>query len=230
MTHLFICNSLLHFSRKYTNFAIIYICAQMTLIIVAITSVISIIAFSNRTLFAKLQFNPYQVYHRREWYRIITHGLLHADWTHLIINMLVLYSFGNHVERWFFEMASVTWMKLPVLWYVIFYLLSLIVSSLITLYKHKDDVWYNAIGASGAVSAVLFCSIFFEPGQTLLFFGILPIKAYIFGPLYLLYTYYAGRKSADNINHDAHLLGALFGFCFPLLIDVHLIKWFLGQF
>ncbi len=207
-----------------------FISIDMTLIIVIITSVISIAAFSNRTLFAKLQFNPYQVYHRKEWYRIITHGFLHADWAHLIINMLVLFSFGDHVEHCFSELATFTWMKFPVLGYIIFYLLSLIVSSLVTLYKHKDDVWYNAVGASGAVSAVLFCSIFFEPRQTLLFFGIIPIKAFIFGPLYLLYSYYSGRKAADNINHDAHLLGAVFGFCFPLLIDVHLIQWFIGQF
>ncbi len=202
----------------------------MTLIIVIITSVISIIAFSNRTLFSRLQFNPYQVYHRREWYRIITHGFLHADWVHLIVNMLVLYSFGSSVEQDFKFMAARTWMKFPILWYVLFYLLSLIISSLTTLRKHKDDIWYNSVGASGAVSAVLFCCIFFDPNMTLLFMGIVPIKAFIFGPLYLLYSYYSGRKAADNINHDAHLLGAVFGFCFPMLIDVNLIKWFLEQF
>jgi membrane associated rhomboid family serine protease len=203
---------------------------MITLIIVIITSIVSVIAFSNSRLFARLQFNPYQVYHRREWYRIITHGLLHADWMHLIINMFVLYSFGVHVEQYFVQMASVTWMKLPLLWYVIFYLISLIVSSLTTLRKQKDNVWYNAVGASGAVSAVLFCSIFFEPRQTLLFFGFIPVKAYIFGPLYLVYSYYSGRKAADNINHDAHLLGAVFGFCFPLMIDIHLFQWFIDQF
>ncbi len=203
---------------------------MITLIIVIITSVISIVAFSNRTLFAKLQFNPYQVYHRKEWYRIITHGFLHADWAHLIINMFVLYAFGSHVEDDFVQMSSQKWMKLPLLWYVIFYLLSLIVSSLTTLHKHKDDVWYNAVGASGAVSAVLFCSIFFEPRQTLLFFGVIPIKAYIFGPLYLIYSYYSARKANDNINHDAHLLGAIFGFCFPVMVDKDLIHWFINQF
>lgn len=203
---------------------------MITLIIVIITSIVSVIAFSNSSLFSRLQFNPYQVYHRREWHRIITHGLLHADWMHLIINMFVLYSFGAHVEQYFVQMASVTWMKLPLLWYVIFYLSSLIVSSLTTLRKQKDNVWYNAVGASGAVSAVLFCSIFFEPRQTLLFFGIIPVKAYIFGPLYLVYSYCSGRKAADNINHDAHLLGAVFGFFFPLMIDIHLFKWFIDQF
>ena len=202
----------------------------MTIIIVIITSAISVYAFSNKTLFDRLQFNPYQTYHRREWYRIITHGFLHANWPHLIINMLVLLSFGGAIESAFRVMAYHTWMKFPILWYVFFYLLSMVVSSFTTLRKHKDNIWYNSVGASGAVSAVLFCSIFFDPHMTLLFMGILPIKAYIFGPLYLLYTWYSARTSNDNINHDAHLLGAIFGFFFPMMIDVRLIHCFLGQF
>ena len=202
----------------------------MTLIIVIITAVISVIAFSNRVLFARMQFNPYQVYHRKEWYRIISHGFLHADWMHLIINMLVLFSFGGTIEAAFRIMVAQTWMKFPVLWYVFFYLLALVISSLTTLRKHKDDTWYNSVGASGAVSAVLFCSIFFYPNMTLLFMWIVPVKAYIFGPLYLLYSYHSARKANDNINHDAHFLGAVFGFLFPMMIDVRLIQWFLGQF
>ena len=202
----------------------------MTFIIVLLTSAISIIAFSNRAVFFRLQFNPYQVFHRREWYRMVTHGVLHVNWAHLIINMLVLFSFGNTIETTFRLMSYRTWMKLPMLCYVIFYLLSLVISSLTTLYKHKDDFRYNSVGASGAVSAVLFCCIFFDPQMTLLFMGIVPIKAFVFGPLYLLYSWYSARKSNDNINHDAHLLGAVFGFCFPIIIDVRLIEQFLGQF
>jgi len=198
----------------------------MTVIIVIITTIISVSAFSNRALFARLQFNPYQVYHRREWYRIITHGFLHANWAHLIINMLVLFSFGSAVEGAFRAISFHTWMKHPTLWYVIFYLISLVISSLTTLRKHKDDVWYNSVGASGAVSAVLFCSIFFDPNMTLLFMMVIPVKAYIFGPLYLLYSAYSARQAKDNINHDAHLLGAVFGFCFPLMIDFRMIQWF----
>ena len=201
----------------------------MTLIIVIITTVISVGAFSNRALFERLQFNPYQTWHRREWYRIITHGFLHANWAHLIINMLVLFSFGGTIERAFRMMSYHTWMKYPLLWYVGFYLMSLVISSLTTLHKHKDNVWYNSVGASGAVSAVLFCSIFFHPNMTLLFMGVIPIKAYIFGPLYLLYTAYSARKASDNINHDAHLLGAIFGFIFPMIIDFRLIQGFFEQ-
>jgi len=202
----------------------------MTIIIVIITSVISVAAFSNKTLFNRLLFNPYQTYHRKEWHRIVTHGFLHANWVHLLINMLVLFSFGGVVESAFRLMALRTWMTHPILWYVLFYLAGIVISSLITLQKHKDNVWYNSVGASGAVSAVLFCCIFFQPNMTLLFMGILPIKAYIFGPLYLFYTWYSARQSNDNINHDAHLLGAVFGFCFPMMIDVKLIGLFLNSF
>jgi membrane associated rhomboid family serine protease len=190
---------------------------------------VSVAAFSHRELFAKLLFNPYQVYHRKEWYRLVTHGVLHADWMHLIVNMLVLFSFGIHVEHHFAWVAEAGRIKLPALWYVAFYLLALVISSLTTLRKHKEDVSYNSVGASGAVSAVLFCNIFFEPHSTLLFMGVIPVKAYLFGPLYLIYSYYSARKNSGNINHDAHLLGAVFGFCFPLLIDIRLFEYFISQ-
>jgi len=202
----------------------------MTILIIIITSAISIYAFSNRALFVQLQFNPYQTWHRREWYRFLSHGLLHANWTHLIVNMFVLFSFGGSIESAFRFMCQVTWFKFPIFGYLVFYLLALILSSITTLRKHKNNSWYNSVGASGAISAVLFCSIFFNPNMTLLFMGIIPIKAYIFGPLYLVYSWYAARNVKDNINHDAHLYGAVFGFCFPLLIDVRLIQVFISQF
>jgi len=202
----------------------------MTILIVIITSAISIYAFSNRALFVQLQFNPNQTWHQRQWYRIISHGLLHANWPHLIVNMFVLFSFGGSIENAFQVMAQLTWFGFPILGYLVFYLLALVISSISTLRKHRNNPWYNSVGASGAVSAVLFCSIFFNPNMTLLFMGIVPIKAYIFGPLYLFYSWYAARNVRDNINHDAHLYGAVFGFCFPLLIDIRLILVFISQF
>ncbi|MDR1667325.1 MAG: rhomboid family intramembrane serine protease [Bacteroidales bacterium] len=202
----------------------------MTLFIIGITTAISIIAFSRRDWFEKLLFNPYRTYHCKEWHRLLTHGALHVDWMHLIVNMLVLLSFGPHVEKYFVLMSETTWLKSPSSGYLFFYLSALVVSSLGTLRKHRDHEWYNSAGASGAVSAVLFCSIFFEPRNTLLLMGIIPIKAYVFGPLYLIYSYYSARRESGNVNHDAHWAGAIFGFCFPLLIDVGMIRWLTGQF
>ncbi|HYX09001.1 MAG TPA: rhomboid family intramembrane serine protease [Bacteroidales bacterium] len=201
----------------------------MTIAIVIITSIISIIAFNNPDLFARLQFNPYQVYHRKEFYRLFTHAFLHADWIHLIVNMLVLFSFGMAVEGYFDQLAAGGYLAHPKLSYLILYVSSVIISSLVTLFKHKDNAWYNSVGASGAVSAVLFTSIFFAPMHKVLFYAILPIPGIIFGVLYLIYSQYMSRRNRDNINHDAHFVGAVFGFIYPLFIDPSLFSWFISQ-
>jgi Uncharacterized membrane protein (homolog of Drosophila rhomboid) len=202
---------------------------MITIIIVAVTSAISMVAFNNQLVFSKLQFNPYQVYHRKEYYRLLSHGFIHADWTHLIVNMFVLYSFGMAVEKWFVRLESERLMRHAEVWFVAMYLVSIVVSSLTTLKKQKDNVYYNAVGASGAVSAVLFCSIFFSPFSTIGLYLVIPMPAIVFGVLYLVYSQYMSRKNTDNVNHDAHFVGAVFGFIFPLLINVKFIYIFIEQ-
>ena len=197
----------------------------MTIFIVAFTALISILAFSRPELMYKLQFNPYQVYHRKQYYRLFTHALLHADWVHLLINMLVLFSFGTAVE-WYFDQLGVVF---PALVYLLLYAGAVVVSSLTTLVKHKDNHWYNSVGASGGVSAVIFTSIFFAPWQNLLLYAIIPIPGVVFGGLYLAYSHYMSKKASDNINHDAHFIGAVFGLLFPLLIDFGLLGTFIEQ-
>ncbi len=201
----------------------------MTLYIVLFTSVISVLAFSRPELMYRLQFNPYQVYHRKEFYRLISHALLHADWVHLFINMLVLFSFGTAVERYFARLESMDMLRSSVLSYLLLYIGAVVVSSLATLKKHKDNHWYNAVGASGGVSAVIFTSIFFAPWQNLLLWAIIPIPGILFGVLYLVYSHYMSRKASDNINHDAHFIGAVYGLLFPLLIDFSLLRTFIDQ-
>lgn len=201
----------------------------MTLIIVIITSIVSVLAFSRPELMYKLQFNPYQVYHRKQYYRLLTHGLLHADWVHLFINMFVLFSFGNAVEMYFKQLESMGVTGYPVMLYLLLYIGAVVVSSLTTLMKHKDNHWYNSVGASGGVSAVVFTSIFFAPWQNLLLYAIIPIPGIVFGVLYLAYSHYMSKKGGDNINHDAHFVGAVFGLLFPLLIDFDLLGTFIGQ-
>jgi membrane associated rhomboid family serine protease len=201
---------------------------MMTYILIAFTALISIPAFGNHDWFLKLQFNPYQVYHRRQFYRLLTHGFLHANWTHLIVNMLVLFFFGPYVEN--FLKAALGpemqhWFRLV---YLLFYCSAIVTASLVSLFRHKDDVWYNAVGASGAVSAVIFFFIFFNPWEKIYFYGILPVPGIIMGVLYLMYSHFMSKRDADNINHDAHLTGALFGFIFPLLIDYRLIHYFIS--
>lgn len=201
----------------------------MTIPIIIITCIISIIAFSNRELFGKLLFNPYQVYHRKEYYRIITHGLLHADWWHLFVNMFVLFFFGRNVEGYLNMLANENIIKFPTLIYIILYLTSIIFSASIGLVRYKDNYHYNAVGASGAVSAVMFFSIFFNPWQKLYLYAAIPIPGIIFAVLYIVYSQYMSKRSRDNVAHDAHLLGAIFGFIFPLFLDLNLIKVFWSQ-
>ncbi len=201
----------------------------MTILLIIITSAISILAFNNREIFDKLQLNPYSVYHKKQWYRVISHGFLHADWAHLFVNMFVLFFFGRSVENEFERLAINGTIKSPVFSFVLLYFASMVFATVTSIAKQKDNIWYNSVGASGAVSAILFTHIFFQPLAKLYFYAVIPIPGIIFGVLYLGYSHYMSRRGNDNINHDAHFIGAVFGFLFPLLLDPKLINVFLGQ-
>jgi membrane associated rhomboid family serine protease len=204
---------------------------MITIILVSITALISIGCFYNNFWFDKWQFNPYQIYHRKQWYRLLTHGFLHADWIHLIINMIVLFSFGQGVEAYLGMLDQDGVLRFhPTFYYLFFYLSAIIISSLTTLKKHRDDIYYNAVGASGAVSGGIFFCIFFNPWHKLHFYGIIPVPGIIFGLIYIWYSHYMSRKPGhDNINHDAHLIGAIYGLTFPILLDARLFYVFIKK-
>jgi membrane associated rhomboid family serine protease len=202
----------------------------MTIIIVAFTSIISILSFSNQKLFDKLKFNPYKVYHNKEYYRFISHAFVHADWVHLIINMIVFYSFGQGLEQYLTSLKYEGIIRFhPALYFVFLYFSAIIISSITTLKKFKNVYEYNAVGASGAVSAILFACIFFNPWHKLLFWAIIPVPGILFGVLYLGYSHYMSKRGSDNINHDAHFLGALYGLSFPVLLEPTLFYGFIQQ-
>ena len=201
----------------------------MSYLIIVLTSLISIQAFRNPEWFSRLQFNAYQIYHRREYHRLLTHGFLHANWTHLIVNMLVLFFFGPYAERQLRVILPQDMQHFSPLVFLLFYLAAVVMASSITVFKQKDNAWYNAVGASGAVSAIIFFFIFFNPWELIYFYGILPIPGVIMGALYLIYSQVMIRRGTDNVNHDAHFVGAVFGFLFPLLINVKLILVFLDR-
>ncbi|MFC2081174.1 rhomboid family intramembrane serine protease [Bacteroidota bacterium] len=201
----------------------------MTVFIIIITLIITIIAFYNDDVMSRLMLNPYQVYHKKEWYRIISHGFLHADYTHLIINMIVLLSFGSNLQKVFDQLRMAGYINSTTLTFSLLYFGGIIISSLISVIKHRNNRWYNSVGASGAISAVVFTSIFFAPLDRLYFFAVIPIPGIVFAFLYLVYSSIMSRKSKDNINHDAHLLGAAYGFIFPILIDLDLASYFLRE-
>jgi membrane associated rhomboid family serine protease len=197
----------------------------MTLILIALTSIFSIVAFSHHGLIYKYQFNPYQILKRKQYSRLLLHAFLHANWTHLIINMLVLYSFGTALEHNFQQAFGARWIP----YYLFLYIGSILISPLYALIRHKNDYLYNAVGASGAVSAVVFANIFFDPWNLIYFFGLVPVPGIVFGAIYLIYSWIMSKKGQDNIAHDTHFFGALFGFVVPIILNPDLLSYFIRQ-
>ena len=200
----------------------------MTIIIIAITTIVSIISFQNDRLFSILLLNPLKFLRKKEYYRILSHGFIHADWMHLIVNMFVLFSFGRAIEGYFDQLKEMDYLRYPHLHYLALYIGGIIVSSIPSIIKHRNDSWYNSVGASGGVSAVVFASIFFGP-LNILYLYFIPIPGIVFGALYLIYSQYMAKRNKDNINHDAHFAGSVYGFLYPLLINIGLFKVFLNQ-
>lgn len=205
---------------------------SVTLIIIIFTVLITVPTFPEGVkaidsfrridLFHKLKFNAYQIIHRKEWWRMITSGFLHVGWGHLFFNMLALYFFGDLVEQYF----QIYWGATGKLLYFALYIISIPISSIYSLIKNRNNHYYNAVGASGAVSAILFASILIS---IYFFFIPIPIPGIIFGPLFLAYSHFMGRKNIDNIGHDAHFWGAIVGFLLPFLFKPFLFRIFLER-
>ncbi len=193
--------------------------APVATFIFIITIITTLLAFSNENLYGKLMLHPYSVYRGTNVYTLITSGLIHKDWMHLIFNMLSYYFFAFQLEQtighWQFGLL---------------YMASLVLSDLPSVVKHKDDFWYNSLGASGAISAVIFSYILYSPMSMMLIMPLpIPIPAIIFGVLYLVYCSYASRYSRDNINHDAHLFGALCGVFITIILNPKVVPIFVQQ-
>lgn len=197
----------------------------MTIFIIVATVITSLIAFRNELFMQHLIFNPYTIQHRNQWYRFITSGLIHADWIHLIINMLVFYSFGKAVE---FYYAAIFPGKSDY-YFSLLYFGGMLISVAPSYAKHKNDPGYNALGASGAVSAVTFAAILFDPMSKIYIWGIIGLPGIVLGPAYLAYSWYMGKKGGDNINHDAHFWGAVFGVLFTIALKPNLFLHFIDQ-
>jgi membrane associated rhomboid family serine protease len=191
----------------------------MTTIFIIITIILSLLAFQNHKLYSKLIFNPYTIYTNKQWYRFFSSGFIHADLFHLAINMLVLYSFGAVVEYFYQE----TFGERGSFYFVLMYISSLMISIVPTYNNHKLNPAYNGLGASGAVSAVVFSYILFDPLRTLSLYYIINLPGIVFGILYLGYCYYMGKRGGDNINHSAHMWGAIYGFVFTVLLKPSLL-------
>lgn len=183
------------------------------------TIITSVYAFYNHGVYGKFMLHPYSVSRKHKIYTLITSGLIHADWIHLLFNMITFFSFGFALE------STIGSLKFGIIYFV-----SLIASDIPSVIKHKDDMWYNSLGASGAISAVLFSCILFFPFSKMYIFPIpFSIWSIIFGPIYLVYCAYMSKNSRDNINHDAHLFGALAGLILTVLLVPGIIPNFISQ-
>lgn len=183
----------------------------LTLLIIAATVLASWLAFNNAKLLERLILWPPAISRRHQYDRLVTHGFIHADFQHLLFNMITLYFFGRAVEQWFVPYIGQVG-------FVLFYLSAIVVAILPTYLKHRNDANYRSLGASGAVSAVLFTFILVQPWSLIIVF-VLPVPAIVYGVLYVGYSIWMDRQGRDNINHSAHLWGAGYGILFTLMME-----------
>lgn len=195
---------------------------SLSLIIIIITCVISIMSFNRPGEIDKLSLWPYMVKEHKQYYRFITAGLVHADYMHLGFNMLTMWFFGKYIEMIFQDLFGSR------LYFLVFYVLALIISDVPSYIRHRNNYGFRSIGASGAVSAVVFAFILFQPWAKIVVF-VIPMPAILYGVLFLGYSVYMSRRGGDGINHDAHFWGAVFGVVFPLVIRPELAGYFIQQ-
>lgn len=186
-----------------------------TYIIIIITAIFSVRAFNNRTIVNRLIFHPPSV-KGVGWYRFFSYGIIHADWNHLIFNMLTLYFFGPYIETYFINALGAL---RGISFYLILYVSALFISIYPTFLKEKNNRNYYGLGASGAVSAIVFAYILIEPmGYMGIIFIPVFIPAFLFGILYVVLSLYFTKQSSGGINHLAHITGAVYGVLFTFLV------------
>lgn len=197
---------------------------SLTVILCVITGVVSYAAFENRGLFEKLKFYPYQIKRRGEWYRFLTHGFVHGSYGHLFMNLFVLWQFGRFVNQLFsvyFGAAISTTLLL------VFYISAIIFASVYSYIKHQDNPRYASIGASGATSAILVGYVIYDPWQWFLF---PPLPSILMLVGYLWYSNKMEKENRDNIGHDAHFYGAVYGIVFLVVVSLFLNPQLLTDF
>ena len=195
-----------------------FLASPVAAVIFILTVATSIYGFNDETLQRKFMLSPYTVSRGQRVYTLITSGMIHADWMHLIFNMMTFFFFAFRLEQnlghWQFGFL---------------YLVGLVLSDIPSVIKHKNDIWYNSLGASGAISAVLFSYILFDPLTKLMIFPLpIPIPALLFAGLYLVYCVYASKRGRDNINHDAHFFGAIAGLMITLILVPGIVPHFIS--
>jgi len=192
----------------------------ITLVIIAITCVVSFMAFKNSRLMNDLILWPPAIARQREYHRLVTYGVVHADFGHLLFNMITLFFFGRVMEGFYSA-------RLGTFGFALFYIGGLVVSILPTYLKNRGNPNYRSLGASGAVSAVLFAFILLAPWSRIIVL-VIPMPAIIYAVLYTGYSIYMDRRGQGNVNHSAHLWGAAYGVIFTLLAEPRVLPHFLN--
>lgn len=209
----------------------------VTYVILFVTCAVSLLYMQNEEFKRKFMFNAYAIRHRGEWWRFFTGALLHADGMHLLFNMMTLYFFGEAVEDTFNGKTSINGHIHHELFgpgkgslmFLLMYVTAIPLSSMFSYFKHKNNAYYNALGASGAVSAVVYTFILLAPLSQLSIFFAIPVTAWIYGILYLIISWVLARRNVGNIGHDAHFFGSVYGFLFPLIFFPFLAENFIAD-
>lgn len=196
---------------------------SMTYILLAVIAGISIVAWRAENLQTQLLFEPYAIRHRKQYYRFLTSGFIHADLTHLLFNLFTLYFFGRNMEY----LCTYLYGDLGYGYFLVLFLLGVIAANIPVFFKYRHNFNYRALGASGGVSAVVFSSIVFFPTEDICIYAVFCLPGFVLGALYLIYSYYSAKRNKDNIGHEAHFYGALFGVVFSFVIEpkAGLIFW-----
>ena len=180
-------------------------------------------AWKRPELHKKLMLNPYQTIRTKQYYRLLTSGFVHNNSMHLFLNLLTLYFFGLAIEQIFNAYFSETGQVL----YVFLFLSAIIVANIPTTLKYRNNPNYNSLGASGGVAALVLAFILFDPLRNLCLYFAICLPGYILGALFIAYSIFMSKRNSDNINHDAHLYGALYGLLFTLIIRPSTLSTFI---
>lgn len=199
--------------------------APISLIIIIFTCLVSYTSFNNRTQFEKLKHYPYNEFRTKEYFRLLSAGFVHGDYIHLAVNMYVLYNFGTIVET-VFTQEEFFGPFMGRIVFLVMYLINIIAASIPTLIKHKDNPRFASVGASGAVSGLVFIFVVLFPYEILKLFFIIPIPSILLGVGYLIYSSYAAKNGQSKIDHVAHFYGAIFGVAFLWIAKPKMISHF----
>lgn len=198
----------------------------ITLLIVIFTTLISLWGFNDSGVFYKLKHHPVSEAGNKEYYRMLTSGFLHGDYMHLFLNMFVLHEFGRYVEVYVAGIFGPSEGKIV---YLLAYLFMIVAADIPTYFKHKNNPYFASVGASGAVSGIVFMYILLNPWAMLGLFAIIPVPAIIFGVLYLWYSSWASKNSRDMIDHDAHFFGAVTGILLLIAFQPSIVSEFISE-